>query len=165
MTCKYSNLNQHDALYNVVRQDVPGGVEAVAHRMGISPNVLRNKLRPSIDTHHTTFEDVSVIMEIAEECHVKTAFLPLQALCWRHGHVAIQLPKGDTDADDLLKQVVAVMGVQGNLASSISGALSNDSEIDQDEFDVIDQHMQGLLVALAVLREKVVAKHKADCGK
>lgn len=35
MTCKYSEMNQHDAIYIAARA-YPGGVEALAGRMGMS---------------------------------------------------------------------------------------------------------------------------------
>ncbi|HEV7816365.1 MAG TPA: phage regulatory CII family protein, partial [Janthinobacterium sp.] len=44
-------MNQHDALYKVAR-NYPGGLEALAHSMGISVNVLRNKLAPTIASHY-----------------------------------------------------------------------------------------------------------------
>jgi hypothetical protein len=47
MTRKYSDMNQHDALYKVARA-YPGGLEALALRMDISVNVLRNKLAPEL---------------------------------------------------------------------------------------------------------------------
>lgn len=162
MTCEYSDMNQHDALYNMVRQDFPGGVEAAAHRMGVSTNVLRNKLRPSIDTHHANFEEVSRLIELAEESRVQTAFVPLHAFCWRHGHVAFKLPVGEVNADDLLKQVVDVIGDQGNLVNSISGALASHNDIDRREFFAIEQNIMTCINALVTLREKVRAKHKAD---
>lgn len=166
MTCEYSDMNMHDALYNSAR-DFPGGIEALAVRMStpsvrVSPNVLRNKLRPTIDTHHTHFEEVSRIIELLEESRVPTAFVPLHAFCWRHRHVAFQLPEGDVDSDTLLKQVVDVIGDQGDLVNSISGALATHNDIDRDEFSRIDQNIMACINALVVLREKVEAKHKAD---
>jgi hypothetical protein len=163
MTCEYSNTNQHDALYNVARK-YPGGVDAVAQRMDVSVNVLRNKLRSAIDTHHTYFEEASVIIELAEEARMPTAFAPLHAFCWRHGHVAFKMPKGDVDSDALLKQVVDVIGDQGNLVNSISGALATGNDIDRREFFTIEQNIMTCINALVVLREKVAAKHKADCA-
>ena len=168
MTCEYSDLNMHDALYNSAR-DFPGGIEALAARLStpttrVSPNVLRNKLRPSIDTHHTHFEDVSRIIELLEESRVSSAFVPLHAFAWRHGHVAFRMPEGDVDSDDLLKQVVDVIGEQGDLVNSISGALATNNDINRREFESIDQNIMTCINALVVLREKVTAKHKADCS-
>ena len=161
MTYEYSDINQHDALYNLVRA-YPGGLEAVAQRMSMVPDTLRKKTRPAIETHHANFEEVSVIIELAEEARVPTAFVPLHAFCWRHGHVAVKLPFGDPDADDLLKQLVEVMGDEGQLANAIGGSLANDKKIDRREFEEIEINIEKCLHALVVLRQKVLAKHKAD---
>ena len=161
MTCEYSNINQHDALYNVVRS-YPGGLEAVAQRMGMNATTLRKKVMPSIESHHANFKEVSVVIELAEGARVPNAFVPLHAFCWRHGHVAFKLPVGDHDADDLLKQVVEVMGDEGELANAISGALANDLKINRREFDEIDLGIEKCLNALVVLREKVKSKYEAD---
>lgn len=161
MTCQYNNINQHDALYNAARA-YPGGIEALAQRMHISPNVLRNKLRPAIDTHHANFEEVSVIVELLEEAKVDIAFLPLHAFCWRHNHVALQLPSGDVDADDLLKQVVEIMSSDGALAGDINKALAGDHKIDGRELVTIEERLEGCIGNLVALRNKVRAKHAAD---
>lgn len=161
MTCEYSNINQHDALYNLVRA-YPGGLEAIAQRVGMNTMTLRKKVMPSVETHHANFEEVSVIIELAEGARVPDAFVPLHAFCWRHGHVAVKLPCGDPDADDLLKQLVEVMGDEGQLANTIGGSLANDKRIDRREFEEIEINIEKCLHALVVLRQKVLAKHKAD---
>ncbi len=65
MTRKYLDMNQHDALYSVARR-YPGGLELLAKDIGMSANVLRNKLSPTITTHYPSFEEVSIIVE---HCH------------------------------------------------------------------------------------------------
>lgn len=161
MTYQYSNINQHDALYNAARM-YPGGIEALAQRMVMSVNTLRNKLRPSIDTHHINFEEVSRVIELLEEAKVVDAFIPLQAFCWRHNYVAVQLPAGDVDADDLLRQMVEVMSGDGALANDISSALRDDHRIDDRERDQIEQRLEQCIGALVALRDKVRAKNEAD---
>jgi len=42
-----------DVVYRVVH-GYPGGVPAMAARMGISKHVLQNKVNPNNSTHHTT---------------------------------------------------------------------------------------------------------------
>lgn len=161
MTYEYSNVNQHDALYNAARL-YPGGIEALAQRMGCSANVLRNKLRPSIDTHHVNFEDVSHILELLEEAKVLAAFVPLQAFCWRHGHVALKLRHGEASSDELVQQILAVMGDEGKLAADLNSALADDRRIDRRELDVIEQDVEQCVGGLMALLDRVRAKHKAD---
>lgn len=161
MTCKYNNINQHDALYNTARA-YPGGIEALAQRMRMVVSTLRNKLRPAIETHHVNFEEVSEIIELCEEARVPEAFGPLHAFCWRHNHVAVLLPRGDVDADDLLKQVVEIMSGDGALAGDISRAMANDHRIDAGELAGIEEQIERCMGNLVALRDKARAKHSAD---
>ena len=84
MTRRYFDMNQHDALYTVARK-YPGGVDALARALDMSPNVLRNKLAPTISSHHVTFEEVSLIVDCCHKAGVGDAHLPLHALLVRHG--------------------------------------------------------------------------------
>lgn len=92
MTRRYSDMNQHDALYKVARA-FPGGLEALAVEMAISVNVLRNKLAPGIDTHYPSFEEVSLIVGHCHRAGVKDALLPLHAMLGRHGMAAFLVPE------------------------------------------------------------------------
>lgn len=161
MTYEYSNINQHDALYNSAR-DYPGGIEALAQRLGASANVLRNKLRPAIESHHVNFEEVSRIVELLEEARVPSAFVPLHAFCWRHGHVALRLHHGDVSSDELVQQILEVMGDEGRLATDLNSALADDRRIDRRELEVIEQDVERCVSGLMALLDRVRAKHKAD---
>lgn len=168
MTKSYQNMNQHDVLYSLARA-FPGGIEALAHRLSTpekteSPNVLRNRLRPDIHTHHAPFEMVSEIIELAEGANVPNCFAPLHAFCWRHGHVAYQMPVVEPDGDALLMQVVEVMSEHGDLVNAVRESL-DDKVLDEREFDRIERELEQCCVALSVLRAKVRAKHEADCHK
>jgi hypothetical protein len=87
MTHRYTQMNPLDALYTAARA-YPGGIEALAHRMGVSVAVLRNKLAPHVNTHHVTLAEASLIIEFLREAKCDEALLPLQALNWQHGLIA-----------------------------------------------------------------------------
>ena len=160
MTCRYDNINQHDALYIAARA-YPGSVEALALRMHVAPGTLRKKLMPDVDTHHANFEEVSAIIELLEGAKVEQAFLPLHAFCWRHGHVAVRLPQPDIDSDALLKQVVEIMSGDGALAGLVNGALG-DRQVNATELADIEKQIERCMTALVGLRDKSRAKHAAD---
>src|ERR1041385_1104429 len=105
MTKKYLDMNQHDALYKVART-FPGGIEALAQQMGISANVLRNKLAPTIASHYPSFEEVSTIVDLCHKAGVHEAMLPLHALLTRHGMAAFIVPIPDNVSNDDLSQTV-----------------------------------------------------------
>ena len=154
MTHKYLDMNQHDALYKVARA-YPGGVEALATRMGISANVLRNKLAPTIATHYPSFEEVSAIVELCQSAGVADAHLPLHALLVRHGMAAFVVPQPDcVGSDDLSQTVCRVMSQVGAVAAAVSTALM-DGKVSADEADLIEREFHGALSALGEWRARL----------
>ena len=117
MTRQYLDMNQHDALYKVAR-GYPGGIDALAQSMGMSANVLRNKLAPTIGTHYPSFEEVSAIIELCQRAKVDDALMPLHALLVRHGMAAFVVPHPElVGGDDLSQTVCRVMSQVGAVAS------------------------------------------------
>ncbi|SMF96155.1 hypothetical protein SAMN02949497_3540 [Methylomagnum ishizawai] len=163
MTCAYTHMNPLDALY-VTACDYPGGLEALAQRMGKSAHVLRNKLRPAIDTHHTSLQEFSLLLDFLAEARMPNADLPLQALCWRHGYVPVPLPEGTADGDGIYRQMLAKLREDGELAADIERAMGDD-KIDAKELDRIERSAMESLVAHLVLLEQIRAKARADAAR
>lgn len=162
MTCRYTEINQHDALYIAARA-YPGGIEALALRMGMASHVLYKKLRPAVDTHHVNYEEVSEIIEHLEAAGKSDmAELALQAFAWRHGRLTFRLPEVSVPAGELFNQVLEILREEGALASDINDALGNDGKIDSRELQKIEKDLQQCIEALVVLRNKVRAKHESD---
>ncbi len=157
MTRKYSDMNQHDALYKVAR-NYPGGIEALAQCMGISANVLRNKLAPTIASHYPSFEEVSAIVDLCHKAGVPDAHLPLHALLVRHGMAAFVVPQPEHMSDDDLSQTVCkVMSQVGSVAEAVSSALL-DGKVTAAEADLIEREFQGALSALGEWRARLRMK-------
>lgn len=162
MTCRYTDINQHDALYIAARA-YPGGVEALALRMGMASHVLYKKLRPAVESHHINFEEVSEIVEHLEAAgKADMAELVVSAFNWRHGRVALKLPDVSVPAGELFNQVLSILREEGTLANDINEALGNDGKIDDGELQKIEKDLQQCIEALVVLRNKVRAKHDND---
>lgn len=157
MTRKYSDMNQHDALYKVAR-NYPGGIEALSVSMGISVNVLRNKLAPTIASHYPSFEEVSAIVDLCHRAGVADAHLPLHALLVRHGMAAFVVPQPDSIGEDDLSQTVCkVMSQVGAVAEAVSTALL-DGKVTAAEADLIEREFQGALSALGEWRARLRLK-------
>jgi len=162
MTKKYLDMNQHDALYKVAR-NFPGGIEALAQQMGISANVLRNKLAPTIASHYPSFEEVSTIVDLCHKAGVSEAMLPLHALLTRHGMAAFMVPIPDeVSNDDLSQTVCKVMAQVGAVAEAVSEALL-DGKVTEAEADLIEREFHGALSALGEWRERI--RQRARIGK
>lgn len=157
MTRRYLDMNQHDALYTVARK-YPGGVDALARELDISPNVLRNKLAPTIFSHYPSFEEVSRIVECCHKAGVPDAHLPLHALLVRHGMAAFVVPQpGHTQNDDLSQTVCRVMSEVGAVAEAVSDAL-RDGTVTTAEADLIEREFHAALSALGAWRARLRAQ-------
>lgn len=153
MTHRYTEMNQHDALYKVARQ-YPGGIEALAQRMGMSAMVLRNKLAPNVSTHRASFEEVSEIMELCQEAGVKDALMPIQVTNWRHGLVAFELPEcKDQSDEELASTVMHVMKSVGAVAAD-AGAVHSKARVDERDRDQMEKDFQEAIAALCEWRER-----------
>lgn len=161
MTRRYFDMNQHDALYTVARK-YPGGVDALARALDMSPNVLRNKLAPTISSHHVTFEEVSLIVDCCHKAGVGDAHLPLHALLVRHGMAAFVVPQpACAQQDDLSQTVCRVMSEVGDVAEAVSGAL-RDGVVTAVEADLIEREFHAALSALGAWRARL--RMQADGG-
>ena len=157
MTRRYLDMNQHDALYTVARK-YPGGMDALARELDISPNVLRNKLAPTIFSHYPSFEEVSRIVECCHKAGVPDARLPLHALLVRHGMAAFVVPQpGHTQEDDLSQTVCRVMSEVGAVAEAVSDAL-RDGTVTTAEADLIEREFHAALSALGAWRARLRAQ-------
>jgi hypothetical protein len=161
MTRRYLDMNQHDALYTVARK-YPGGLDALARELGISVNVLRNKLAPTIASHYPSFEEVSLIVERCHAAGVPDAHLPLHALLVRHGMAAFVVPQPETTRqDDLSQTVCRVMSEVGAVAEAVSSALI-DGRVTEAEADLIERKFHSALSALGAWRARL--RNEADAG-
>jgi hypothetical protein len=163
MTCAYSPMDPLDALY-ITACAYPGGIEALAQRMGKSPHILRNKFRQSVETHHTNLAEFSAALEFFAQARMPDAYLPLQALCWQHGFLPVKLPAVHADDDSVYRQMLAKLREDGELAADIERALS-DQKIDARELDRIEKSAMESLEAHLLLLEAIRAKARADSGK
>lgn len=165
MTCRYTEINQHDALYIAARA-YPGGVEALALRMGMASHVLYKKLRPAVESHHANYEEVSEIIEHLEAAgRGDMADLALQAFAWRHSRLTFKLPDADIAGAELFAQVLRVMSDEGELARHIESALADDGRISDAELATIEKDLQECIEALVILRNKVRRKHDTDTAR
>lgn len=161
MTRRYLDMNQHDALYTVARK-YPGGVDALARELDMSPNVLRNKLSPTISSHYPSFEEVSLIVECCHKAGVNDAHLPLHALLVRHGMAAFVVPLPEqVQGDDLSQTVCRVMSEVGAVAEAVSSALI-DGVVTPAEADLIEREFHSALSALGAWRARL--RMQAEAG-
>jgi hypothetical protein len=164
MTHKYSARNQHDLLYEIARA-YPGGIEALAQRMGTTSKKLYKKLSPKSDERNTTAEEFSVIVEMCAGANVKNAMSPIEAMCWRHGGIFVPLDAiTGTSDEDLRKTGIQAMAQLGNVAALLEEAMEKD-EITDNDMERIEPAKRGLFKTIGVWWAKIKARRERDASK
>ena len=100
-------MNLADAVYRTVHE-YPGGATALAARMGMSSNMLSNKVNPNNDTHHLRLDEANTLMSFTNDYRI------LHAQAETHSKVCIHLPecleKKELDKFEMLLEVGARNG-------------------------------------------------------
>lgn len=123
-------MNPKDAFHKTVH-GAPGGVDALAVRMGMSAAVLRNKANPNHTYNRPTLDDVDQAMGITGDHSV------LHALAENHGHVCVKIDPDATVPDmAVLEMVTRVWTTNGDVGAELNQALA-DGRITPQELDRI----------------------------
>lgn len=122
-------MNVLDAAYHTAH-DFPGGVPALAQRMGgASSHVLNKKVDPRIDTHRLTLEESVKMQALTGDCRI------LQSMAFALNHVAIPLPEAPIGGDmSLLDGFLEVLQELGTFAEDFRRSWA-DGRITKEEFD------------------------------
>lgn len=136
--------NVADAVYHTAH-GYPGGVHALAVRMGISPNTLMHKVSVNNDTHHLTLRESVTMQEITGNTAV------LQAMAAALGHNCVRaLPANTEDPVSLHWQMVAAVGdLQHAVGDAMQHGVSKNAmrRVDGIAADAIS-HINNLVAAL-----------------
>jgi hypothetical protein len=100
-------MNILDAAFHTAH-DFPGGVPALALRMGASANVLNKKVNPAQDAHHLRFDEAVKIGQITQDFRI------LEAHALSLNTVVVRLPDnldhGDMALLDGFMDIVTELG-------------------------------------------------------
>lgn len=108
-----------DAFYRTVK-DAPGGVEALAVRMGINAQVLRNKANPNITTNHPTLADVEKVMDLTGDYQI------LHALAMQTGHVVLKHDAEPAPSDMAILEIISeVWAANGEVGTAVFDTLAD----------------------------------------
>lgn len=158
MTCRTNEMHPLDLLYKACRA-YPGGIEAMAVRLGVKTQVLYSKLRQQVDSHHVHFDsELSEMLFYLKDAHVSGWEDVLHAFCWRHGHVAVRIPDAAMDDDTMMGAICISVKEHGEAIACIGHGLLDDT-ITQHEMASIEREIEGAMSALAALQQLVRERH------
>jgi hypothetical protein len=147
-------MDIHDALHLTVHS-APGGAEALAARLGMSAQILRNKVNPITATNHATWRDVDLILGLTGD------YRALHALARNHGHVCIRVdesvPVGDMAIVEALAQVLSASGEVGaEVHATLADGIVEQWEIERVRAAVykVNQTLNQMVARLERMAEK-----------
>lgn len=138
-----------DVCYRVAHDYAGGGVKALAVRMGMSYQVLQNKLNPNCDTHHLTVEQAAQIADMTSTDEIAKAFAE------RRNMVCIPIASHEGGSDmELLDLFLAEGKEKGEWNDAVKTALS-DGRVDPGEFARINKEFMDYCAAGAELMSRL----------
>ncbi len=141
-------MNINDAAYNTAH-DYPGGVPALAVRMGVSANVLQNKVNPSQEHHKLTLNEAVKMQAISGDLRI------LHAMAGALGCVCIKTPAFDQVGDmALLDSFMSVVSELGDLSTEFKNSW-DDGTVTPAEFERIKSEAYDVQARLAELLMRI----------
>lgn len=147
-------MNPKDAFHKTVHA-APGGVEALAVRMGMTAAVLRNKANPNHSYNRPTLDDVDLAMGITGDHSV------LHALAQNHGFVCVRMEQEGSASDQAVLEMIArIWQGEGEVGTEVNQALA-DGRITKRELEKVrdavtrlEGALEGMVVRLAGMAER-----------
>ncbi|MGO4379673.1 phage regulatory CII family protein [Pseudoduganella sp. RAF19] len=121
-----------DAFHKTVH-DAKGGVEALAVRLGISAQILRNKANPNITANKVHLEEADRVMALTEDYEV------LHALARNHGFVCVKVHSDATASDLAVLELVAKVWVASGEVGKEVHATLEDGVVDKHEVQRVEE--------------------------
>jgi hypothetical protein len=135
-------MNILDTLYKTAH-DFAGGCEALAQRLGMSPQILRNKVNPNSTSNTASLEDADRIMAITGDHAV------LHALARSHGYVCVRVEENATASDmAVLELVTQVWSASGTVGAEVHATLA-DGIVEPHEIQRVEAAVYRVNRALA----------------
>lgn len=112
-------MNIRDAIYQTVHR-AAGGVEALAVRMGLRVQILRNKANPNSATNYLSPLELDALMELTGDYAV------LHALAQNHGHVCLRVDVESAPSDMAVLELVAkAWSASSDVGAEVYAALAD----------------------------------------
>ncbi|MEY2686585.1 MAG: hypothetical protein RL375_783 [Pseudomonadota bacterium] len=136
-------MNITDALYRAAH-NYPGGLEALAMRMGISASSLAHKVSPNYPGAHCSPTEVVMIMEFTSDHSA------LQAMAGRMRYMLLPMvPDGEMDGE-FAQRLAGSVKEFGEFIAEISSDLS-DGRVTDNELKRIERELAEMQSATAAL--------------
>lgn len=148
MTCRKDPMDPLSALYLVASQ-YPGGIPAVAGRLGVAASTLYALLRGD---EAITLERAGQILHFAHQARVAGWAQPLHALAHAHGGIFVEAPLLGGDAEVLSQAMLRAVKEFGDLAGEAAHDLA-DGTVTRREMHEIEREGYEAIAAITAFVE------------
>lgn len=140
-------MNIEDAAHRVGHES-PGGVAALAPRMGMKEAVLNSKINPNTRTHHLTIGEMVRMESLTGRADMLVAHA--EAL----GYVAIPVP--NVEEGDIAHAIATACAEFGDYLRTVDAAMS-DRKVTRNEQIVLEKELVEMIAAATRLQSLLVA--------
>jgi hypothetical protein len=147
-------MNMHDAIYRTVHT-AAGGVEVLAGRMGLRPQILRNKANPNSGANYLSPVELDTLVALTGNHEIVHAFAQ------NHGYVCVKVGD-DVAASDMavLEMIAQVWSSNGNVGAAVNDALA-DGRVEAHEVE----RVRGLVFGATRALHELVARMEGMAQK
>lgn len=135
----------------LIAQEVPGGVPALAQRMGVSANTLQHKLNPNNTTRHLTLKEAMALQVVSGRPYVLHAMAAgLDYICHRS--------RPNDAQGDALEAFMRVQQAMGELTAAAADALRGGGDVSQNAKRRVEHFANEAMASMAHLVSTVAAR-------
>ena len=143
-------LTVADAIYHTVH-GYPGGVVALAARMGVSANTLTHKANPNNATHHLTLKEAMALQQVSGSLYVLHVMAAgLDYICHRS--------RPDDAQGDPLEAFMRVQQSMGELTAAAADALRGGGDVSKNAKRRVEHFANEAMASIARLVSTVAAR-------
>ena len=151
------SMNVLDAARNLARS-LPGGVEAIAHRLGKRPDTLRHELIAQ-GFAKLGLEDADAIGALAREARSPNRTMIVNALAATVGGVVVLLPDSDAMDGDTFAALAQTAREFGEFITSVAEAAA-DGKVTANELKRVDKELGDMISRAQGMRQRLAAMHE-----
>lgn len=135
----------------LIAQETPGGVQALAHRMGVSPNTLQHKLNPNNVSHHLSLKEAVALQTVSGLPYV------LYAMSAALDHVCLR-SRPDVAEGDAWEAFRFLQQSMGELTAAAAEALRGDGAVSANAHRRVEHQANELIAGVSALVNAVAAR-------
>ena len=140
-------MDQLDIAIHQTAHDAPGGLDALARKMGLGAQVLRNKVCPTTDTHKLSLREALSMMDATNDDRILSVLADLR------GYVLER--KALPDAASIVQAVLSADAEHGDVSRAIHDALA-DGKLTEPEKAAISRQIREAQQTLDALNSTVL---------